>query len=245
MGVKTASDIITEGMLVAGRDDVDVRARVWLQTWLDSQAAAWPWPMLIREAITLAIPAGTTELTIGDGYPLAPNVPIAEKILRIIDNVWLIGANYTARTRLRIMPQQTEPASLYDPATNRGTPQGVRILQPSFGKWTLKFRPVPDKDYTLYLDYVELPAAINFEATPVAAPWYPSDATMIQMIAAECARYDDGPDGPSFQAQAQNVAAMVSNDRIRYGSAPGINNWLQLDQATFGQTNPGKRWWNW
>ena len=46
MGVKTAEDLIKEGVRLAGReyDDTDTRPLTDLINWLSSVALGWPWP---------------------------------------------------------------------------------------------------------------------------------------------------------------------------------------------------------
>lgn len=225
MGVKTVDTIISEGLLLGGNDAITARALVWLQGWLDSQAAAWPWPALIREATSVAVAAGDTSITVGDG-----NSGITNKILRILDNVWMWKSDYTSRRRLRIVHQLSEPAATYDSAVGRAMPSELRLLQSQFGRWQLQPWPRPDGAYNLLFDYVELPAALQLSAAQV--PWYPSDATMIQLVATECMKYDDGPTA-EWRLAAQQLGEMVHHDRMRYGSAPGINDVVQLNPNVF------------
>lgn len=225
MGQMTRVDIINEGMLLAGRDDIGDRAAIWLQTWLDSVANSWPWPQNVREKYTVTVPQGATTLSLGNG-----DNGVTAKILRIFDNCWLYTSTYQQRQQLRIRQFLTQPEGTYDPARTVGQPTEARISQPNgFGKYSLTFYPIPEKDYLMVFDYLELPATLGGDGE---IPWYPNDITMIQFVTARCMLFDDGPTG-AYQAALAEVADMLKADRIRYGTIPGQNDVMQLDSAVF------------
>lgn len=237
MAQMTAGDIINEGMLLAGRDDIADRALTWLQAWLDSVANSWPWPMNTREKTNIALPAGTTTLSVGNG-----DNGVTNKILRVFDNVWCYTSDYTQRQQLRLKQYVTMPEAVYNPNTSTGQPSEIRISQPTgAGKFSLTFFPIPDKAYLLTLDYLELPAAL---ASDASVPWYPNDLTMIQYIAARTMLYDNGPDG-AYQAAIAETGDMLKADRLRFGSNPGTNDQIQLDSTSFPTSAPGWRWIGW
>lgn len=230
MATMRSYDIITEGMLLAGRDDVRTRAQVWLQTWLDSVAASWPWPQLCVEAeIALASGIQTKDLGNGSGT-------ITNRILRPLDNTWLYKSDYTLRQRVGINQFLTQPGIINSPTQGAGLPQVARLVPqgPAHGKWRLEFQRVTDVAYMLHFSYVELPAAYSMASSSTSdIPWYPCDATMIELVAAKCAAYDDGIDSNSAQAAMDNVSRMVSADRVRYGMSLGVHDVMQLDQSIF------------
>lgn len=225
MAQKTRIDIVNEGMLLAGRDDIADRANVWLQTWLDSVANSWPWPINTREKFAIPVAASTRELVVGNG-----NGGITQKVLRIFDNIWGYSTDYRSRTRVRIKQFLTQPELLGDTNPAISMPAECRVTQPAgFGSFTLSLNPVPRDAMLLVLDYLELPTAL---ASDSSVPWYPNDATMIQYICARTMLYDNGNDG-AYQAAIAETADMVKNDRMRYGTIPGQNDVMQLAAGVY------------
>lgn len=228
MGVLTRGVLVTEGMLIAGRDDLSARAYVWLQAWLDSVAASWPWPQL-KQSATVTLTSGSPSFTVGAGTG-----GVTQAILRILDNLWVYRSDKRLRQRVRIEAQETEPFSeLYINSERKGLPESVRLFASTagtFGEWVMLFDPTPDEAFLLSLPILAKQAAL---ASDSSIPWYPNDATMMQMIAAECMKYDDGPDSPAYKVQTEQVGAMVTQDRIRFGQVVGINDRIVLDAAVF------------
>lgn len=225
MGQLTRDQIVSEGQLLAGRDDSATAANGWLQRWLDSVAASWPWPMLQNEAIGIALAGGATSLAIGGG-----SGGITPKILKVLDNIWLYDSTRTTRRRLRIRHQLSHPGDRIGPTDVTGQPQQVRLFHTSFGTWTLYFDAIPDKAYLLTIPYITLPATIS---TGSEIPWYPNDETMVQVVAFKTHEYYDGKDSPVTQAAQEILAGMVAADRTRHGTAPGINDVMWLDPSRF------------
>jgi len=225
MGQKTRVEIVTEGMLLAGRDDISTRANVWLQLWLDSVANSWPWPMNIREKLAVTVAQGATSVTVGNG-----SGGVSEKILRVLDNCWLYTADYQLRRRIRLKQFTTEPEGLLDPSQVVGPPYEARLSQPSgFGSFKLGLYPTPDKAYLLSLDYLTLPAALAADSD---VPWFPNDITMVQAICCKTMFYDDG-NSAAYQASVQELSDMLRADRMRYGTAPGHNDTMELAADIF------------
>ena len=225
MGSLTRTEIIAEGLRTAMRpdDDYPTLTAGWLQRWLDSVAASWPWPVLQTEAIDLDVSAAS--LVVGGA-----SGGIDDKILKILDNCWLYDSNRSVVQRLRIRGQLNTPRDRIVPSGSTGTPQEIRLFNTSFGVWTLRFFPNPDRQYYMTLPYIRLPVAMTQDAD---VPWYPNDETMIQAVAFKAHEHADGKDAPGTQTAQQQLAALVSNDHIRYGSAHGINDMLTLDPARF------------
>ena len=63
-----------------------------------------------------------------------------------------------------------------------------------------------------------------------AVPLYENDRTMIQAVNVFVLKYkkDD-----TYEREAQILVAMVNEDRIKYGSEPGMNDSLFLDPKIF------------
>lgn len=224
MGEKTAQQLITEGGLLAGRDDQGDRILQILPMWLDSMAQSWPWPVLKKTATSVALGGGATSLTLGR------TGVITDRISRVLDNVWVYTSDYKTRGRVRIREAgRGEPYAIFDPATNTGMPTEARVAKTSMGVWTLQPWPIPDKAYVLAIDYIYMPA---FGGSGVAV-WYENDFTTLNAIRAMVLEEVDGPEQRSTQAAWQEVTSMAANDRLRYGQAPGQNDTLQLDDSVF------------
>ena len=225
MGQMTRAQICAEGLLTAMRpsDDFPTQVTGWLQRWLDSVAGSWPWPMLNRESIDLAVSGPS--LVVGNG-----SGGVTEKILRILDNCWIYTSDHSFIQRLNIRTQLNKPQDRLAQSGATGKPTEARLFQTSFGSWTLNFSPNPDQSYLLSLPHLALPAALTADGD---VPWYPVDETMVQAVAFKAHEYADGKDHPQTVATQQQLAALLSQDRIRYGSVNGINDVLQLDSTRF------------
>jgi hypothetical protein len=227
MGRLTRGELISEGQLLAGRDDMATQAANWLQRWLDAVAASWPWPILHTEAVDIALTANATSLSVGAG-----SGGITDEILKIQDNVWMYDSTRTFRRRLRIRHQLSAPADRIGPTTNLGAPSSIRLFidRTTLGKWVAYFEPTPDKAYMLSIPYLRVPAKLTLDAD---VPWFPNDETMVQAIAFKVSEFHNGKDHPVTQAFQQNLAGLIANDRIRFGAIVGVNDGMPLDPAVF------------
>ena len=168
MAQLTRDQIVSEGQLLAGRDDNATASAAWLQRWLDSVAASWTWPLLQTEAVGIALASGATSLVLGGG-----SGGITLKMLKILDNVHLYNSAKTLKRRIRIRHQLSQPYErMADTSINVGTPSSARIFATSLGVWTLYFDVVPDADYLLTVPHLALPAALSSGSD---VPWYPND----------------------------------------------------------------------
>lgn len=238
----TRDEIVTEGMLLAGRDPsstADFTQTVgWLQRWLDSIASSWPWPVLTTVTNSgIVIPAGVNSILFGATNPTTdPTHAPAEKVLEILDGIWLYDSLGKPIWRLRIKPQTGFPDNLTGASQPRiGCPDSLRLFKHQGGIWRLKFDVQTDKVYNVAIPYIYLPLPL---ASGTSLPWYENDETMVQLVAFRCAEYFDGKDSPVAQAAQQQLASRVAEDRIRFGSAAGINTPFGLDPAMFKQRRP-------
>lgn len=229
MGQVTAAELISEGQLVAGRDDMATQAEAWLRRWLDAVAASWTWPMLQAEANGLALASGTTELDLGRGNSGTGGGGIDIKVLRILDNCWVYDTARTFKQRLRIKQQLSAPTDKIGPGSSVGRPTSARLFTYEFGVFTLSFDPVPDQNYLLSIAFQGLYPWEGLEAYP----WYPNDETMVQAIAFKVSEFHNGKDHPVTRAFQEQLAGLVSNDRIRYGALHGVNDSLILSPSVF------------
>lgn len=232
MGLLTQGEIVEAGTLQAGREEIFDLAQGWLQRWLNSRAAAFPWAELKKEATALSI-SGTSGTLFGNG-----NGGVTDYILRVLDNVWVYNtdANRTGRRRVRIRTQLTEPTDRIERTDATGTPYQARVFRESEGAWRLYWDPYPDRTYYVTLPYIKQPAQLATDDED-AVPWYPHDETMVQAVAFACHRHYNGVDDPKTQAQGEILRAMASEDLLRYGSVNGINDRLQLNAARFPRAN--------
>ncbi len=221
----TRDQIVSEGQLLAGRDNNETASAAWLQRWLDSVAASWAWPILHQEAVGIPLSAGATTLALGGGSGVLP-----VKVLKIQDNLWLYNAAGTVRRRLTIRHQLSAPYERTPTSAIPGTPASVRIFTSTFGAWVLYFDVPADQDYLLSVAYIIQPPAM---ALGSQAPWYPNDETMVQLVAFKNHEFFDGRDSPLTVKAQQDLAAMVAGDRIKYGAVTGINDVSILDPTVF------------
>lgn len=225
MAALTRADIISEGQLLAGRDDMSTEAAKWLQRWLDSVAASWPWPVLQDEFVGITLAQGATSLVLGAG-----SGGITERLIRILDNVWLYNSTKTFRQRLRIRHQLGVPSDRISSSDHIGPPQTARIFKTAHGEWTMYFDPTPDQAYLLTIPAIILPAAMTTDAD---IPWYENDETMVQAVAFKVSEYHNGKDSPVTAAFQQALAGLVANDRVRFGATTGVNDVLPLSPHVF------------
>jgi hypothetical protein len=222
MGVLTRGEIVAQGMATAGRDDLTVEARVWLQNWLNAVAASSDWQVLRRESqVTL----NAQQIDVGAGQG-----GILERILRIGDEMWWFTADRNNRGRIKVRDQNAAPIDRIQPTSITGSPASVRILKPSAGVARLSFEPTPDRSYLLYLNYQVQPSNM---AADTDVPWYENDETMIQAVAFKTHEYADGKDAPTTQAAQQVLSGLLNADRYRYTIAAGQNDVIYKDPKTF------------
>lgn len=225
MAALTRAEIVSEGQLLAGRDDMATEAAKWLQRWLDSVAASWPWPVLQDEYVGIELAQGATSLVLGAG-----SGGITERLIRILDNVWLYNSAKTFRQRLRIRHQLGAPTDRIMAAGHTGTPQTARVFKTAYGEWTMYFDPTPDKAYLLTVPAIVLPDAMTNDTD---IPWYENDETMVQAVAFKVSEYHNGKDSPVTAAFQQALAGLVANDRVRFGATTGVNDVLPLSSHVF------------
>lgn len=230
MGQLTRLQIVTQGQLQAGRDDLATPLNIYFNAWLRSQYAAWPWPFLVRKQTGLALAAGAASISFGAGATVTPEVQ------RIIDPIFVYDSTYTTKARSRIRQLTSgdllEDETINNPAIWRGLPTTFKVrADPTlWGKWTLVPIPIPDRNYLLTFDYLHQPADVAADAT---VPIYPNDRTMIQAVFSETLKYANGADDPAYQQALDVLGAMTIDDRVKYGVVPGTNDVVQLDQSIF------------
>jgi len=231
MGAKTLATIIEEGMLLGGRDDIETQVLAWVNNWLRQTYLSWDYPFLYRSREGLSLPAGTSSLDIGAGQS-----GVTVEIQRILDPIWAYKSDFTGKGQVRIRPliggnNERSEDRVQSTLLNRGIPTQVRVrpYSSAYGRWSLIFLPVPDVDYLLALDYIELPANLTTAGTPL----YPNDSTLVQAATTATLLFANGHDSADYQDAIQVLARKVAEDKSRFGSTPGINDQIQLDGGVF------------
>lgn len=220
MGQLSFATIVSEGLLLAGDDSLTTRANVWLNAWLRSQYAAWPWPFLQRRATGVSLASGATSLSFGAGAIVTPEVK------RILTPVFIYDSAYTTAKRVSVRTltggELVEDETVNNPSNNIGAPARFKVRADTslWGKWLLIPTPVPDRTYLLAIDYIVQPADIS---TTTDVPLYPNDRTMIQAMKHAALDYLKEADAP---AALDVLASMVIDDRVKYGEVTGTNDQL-------------------
>lgn len=227
MGDLTRAQLVSAGLNKAGNTDLTTLANVWFNAWLRSTYAAWPWPFLQRRITAVSLTTGATSLSLGNG-----SNGVTAEIQRIHDPIWIGQGTYSTRALARIRQLHggdAEKDEYLRPSTEKGlcTEFKVRADSSSPGRWTLIPYPFPDKNYLLAIDYQERPAAISADAT---VPPYPNDRTMIQAVICDALQYMKDP---AYRDELEVLAAMVVDDRVKFGEVTGLNDELGLDPKTF------------
>jgi hypothetical protein len=221
MAQDTRQTIVNNGLALAGREELTSLANVWLQRWLDAVAASWDWPMLRQELAALALPlAGSPS----GGFNLLSVATVGLKVLKVFDNATIsTAANETGTGLTRLPIVNNRSSAGFDRMNNetRGRPQTMRLTQPSFGTYNAYFNPWPDQQYYMNIAVKVLPAALAADGD---IPWYPNDETMVQLVRFKALEYVDSG-SPEMQMAQQQLAGLLSNDRVRYG---------QLDEVSDG-----------
>jgi hypothetical protein len=218
MGARTVSQIVAEGLAMAGASDsLLTRGKEWLRLWLQSQYDSWDWAFLYREVEGLSLPSGSQTITIGVG-----DQGIQEAIRKFNDPFFLYDASYSVRSKIHIREAHSSnlnfDETINNPATNRGVPQFVKVRPtPTWGKWSLVFNRHADRDYLVKGSYFFRPDDDGDDATPL----YPNDRTMMRVVEAEALRWKKL--GDEYHAALNILSSLSANDRLRYGISSGIH----------------------
>lgn len=236
MGALTRAELVDEGTNLAGNSSLTTRANTWFNAWLRSQYRAWPWPFLQKRVSGVPLASASSSLLLGVG-----SGGVALEIQRIIDPVQIHKADYSGRGLVRIRQSsgsviQNWDESTNNPATNLGMPQVLKVVTDTvWGRWVLYPWPIPDVAYLLSFDYFEQPAdMVQGSVGDVLVPIYPNDRTMIQAVYVDALKYESaGEDSSSYRAELEVLAAMVRDDRLKYGEVPGTNDRTNLDSTVY------------
>lgn len=226
MGQLTFTEIVSEGLLMAGDSRLATRAGVWLNSWLRSQYSGFPWPFLLRSTDTVSLASGAASFDIGSGEG-----GVTEMIRRVIDPVWVYNTAKTVKQQVRIHSavetDVTNDLTINSASTHKGLPTQARIYaaQP-WGRWTVKFDKWADRNLLVKLSYYILPMDVSGANVPL----YPNDRTMMKAVEAEALRFKKDPNAMN---ELQILSSMVVDDRLKFGEIPGQNDYFDLDRTVF------------
>lgn len=234
MGQLTRLQIVNQGMLLAGRDNLAAVVNVDFNAWLRSVYMGWPFPFLTVKKSALALGAGVTSVAVGAG-----SGGVTLGIQKILSPLLVYTADQTSRGEAPIV-QLTGGGVDFDEVVNpsttwRGMPTQFKVAARStWGSWDLIPGPFPDKDYLLAFSYISQPADIDTTSTgDSTVPIYPNDRTMIQACMVQTLLYKEGADDSAYLQALDVLDAMVKSDKVKYGAVPGTNDMLQLDGSVF------------
>lgn len=229
MGVLTRGQIVTEGLLKAGKapTSLSTRANTWLNVRIRSLEKGAPWPYLLQKRDGLALNTGAASASVGAG-----DGGVTNDIKLVKSPILIYASTYTTRV---IAPITSVDGLFhdtgYDTAARRGVPAAFRVAQGTvWGKWSLIPDITPDRNLLLAFYYQEMSPALAADAT---VPRYPNDQTLIQAVMLDALIYMHGPDSSEAAAANDDYNAMVFRDRAELGSVPGTNDHLGLDGAWF------------
>lgn len=231
MGALTRAQIVTRGLLAAGNTSLTTRANEWLNSWLRSQYAAVDWPFLQKRASGISVASATSSLVVGAG-----NNGITDVIRRIHDPIYVYNTGKTVRTKMRVSTLLDGPLSWDEdvrPDTAKGVPDRCKLrpVAGTEGAWTMVLNRNTDRALLFSFDYTYLPANITeTSAGDASVPEYPNDETLIKCVEAYALKHEKADNYPT---ERDVLAQMALNDRIKYGSALGINDTWGLDPKVF------------
>lgn len=232
MGTLARSEIVARGLRLAGDTTLTTRANEWLNSWLRSQYAAWPWPFLIKRASSLTLAQGATSLTVGAG-----SGGVSDVIRQVRDPIFVYTTDKSMRVKARIS-QIADPSLAADESTILSTAIGVppyfkvRAEGTTFGKWVLYPSLIPDRALLVAFDYLVQPADIDTSTGgDSTVPLYPDDETMIQAVFVAGLKYLKRYD--ELATEDATLSAMKSGDRLKWGEVLGTNGAMGLDPNVF------------
>lgn len=232
MGKLTRAQIVSEGLLAAGDARLTSRANIWLNAWLRSQYAGFPWPFLLRSKAGIALATGSNSFDIGEG-----SGGVTEGVRRIIDPIFIYTSLKNVKSQVRIY-SATEVGAHDDPdmndsALHRGVPERARVTaSPTVvGKWTITFDKWADRDYLVKVQFYAQPTDIDTAAAgDSSVPLYPNDRTLMKLVECEALRYKKAD---NYASEFDVLTAMVVDDRMKFGTVPGQNDWTDLDPTVY------------
>lgn len=210
MGLKSAEELITEGVRLAGReyDSADTRPLSDLIMWLSSMALGWPWPETMSSG-TFDLAAGARVLVLGGTATNATG----QRIIRVNFPLKIMYGPDILPDKI----QQEAFSANYDAYdVGEGNPSKASwqrgFFHPSIAM--IVFNKKPTATIRIHVPFQFDPSVdLGLENTP----WYPNDLTLVQSIAYYTARYHDGVAAEKTLKLEDDLAVMIRNDKIKFG----------------------------
>lgn len=211
MGVKLTSDILKEGMELAGVQyrSTDPRPLKWLKDWLRSVALGFPWPEC-------------------DGF-VAVNLPVNGYLIEMGRSATYVNGKYIHRITfpLKQVFDSCVPNSINQETFDKALiayPNNIPQGFPTEASYTRDWEE-PGRIAIVFNRRPKevLEIQINYQWDPAAAllvtdyPWYANDQTMIQAVAYWTSYYHDGPATPKTKKLEEDLAIMVMRDKVKFG----------------------------
>jgi hypothetical protein len=234
-----ASVLIAEGCRLAGKSEYETLALGWLNRWLDSVAMSWEWPQLREELVGYRLRTGVAP---GTGYQfglgtVAPTTDgPTERVTEIYDNVliYLLDGSYEARLPLATFMRDNRDKVAFSNAVT-GVPSRLLVEKPfqsntANGQFLRLYtdRQV-DREYLLNVPFKKIPAAV----TAAQYPWFPDDETIVHAVKYKCLDMGAGNDDQRTLKAQQDLAGLLSAQRVRYASETINGDKLQLSRRVF------------
>lgn len=223
MGFKTRDELITEGLEKAARPDITTRAQKFLEMWLDTVYASFPWRFLRSRYGPYTITSGSSSFEFGDTASGIASA-VTDRILSI--KRILIGdtANGGYQGECFTADDGDIDAEL-DPGLNDTTLSALperALVSPAISgsyvgssRWLIQFPYKTDKAYRALVVAHKLP---DYPSSGTVKPYYPNDSTMVQAIFLEALKYQKDDRVPFETAVLEK---MMAEDKRNYGPPPG------------------------
>lgn len=225
MGTMTRGNIVSAGLTMAGNTGITGPAATYLNAWLGSVYASWPWPFLSGRWGPFSIAQGSQRLTVGAGSNTSD-------LIQSIDRISTADTNQDGWNSDQIIYSADSAASMLDPiwtsANSRGAPSST-FLQPSSvqGQWHIDLSSIADKGYRIFIQGRARPADLTSDAQ---SPMYPNDLTMIHAIYVYALRHQQDE---RWGVEDQNLGGMLAADRVKYGKNSGRHQRVGLARHRF------------
>ena len=211
MGVKTAEELITEGVRLAGReyDATDTRPLSDLIDWLSSVALGWPWPEC-KASVTVTLAAGARAVTLGgSSLVYAPG----SRITRIEFPLEIVYGPDTLPDEIK---QEAYNASYdaFDVGVGNPSKASYQRNVLHYGNTIIVFNKTPSTALRIHVPY-QFDPSIGMELANT--PWYPNDLTLKTAVAYYTARHHDGVTADKTLKLEDDLSIMVKNDKLKFG----------------------------
>lgn len=213
MGTMNRGAIVSAGLTMAGNTGISIPAAVYLNAWLGSVYASWPWPFLQGRWGPFSIAQGGQRFELGAGS----NTP---DLIQSVDRISVGDSNQDGWVSDYVIFSQDSASAVQDPiwsSTNVRSAPTHTFVQPSTtqGRWLIDLSSYADKGYRIFIQGRIRPPDL---ADDSATPPYPNDLTMIHAIYVYALRHQQDE---RWGVEDQNLGMMIAADRVKFGKVSG------------------------